>query len=137
VANKKNKLLLNHLIYEYSVSTWHCSEQLPFPQFVHRRCVSRVLLLLLQWNQNHTTLPEMLAARPCGHCTFLQKISSCSSRKPAFVMAVLARKKDPCNMTKQVCLPLNSTSVSYVTVNVDSVCIFEVLEALLMWAKII
>jgi len=30
----------------------------------------------------------------------------------------------------QVCLHLNGTSVSYVTVNVDSLCIFEVLEVL-------
>ena len=54
-------------------------------------CVSSLLLLLMQWNQKHTILPEMHGARPCGHCRFLQKISSCSKRKPVFVTAVLAR----------------------------------------------
>jgi len=70
---------------------WHCPEQFPFPQFVHHKCVSSLLLLLMQWNQKHTTLPEMHGARPCGHCMLLQKIPFSSRRKLVFVMALLAR----------------------------------------------
>jgi hypothetical protein len=46
-------------------------------------------------------LPEMHGAKPCGRCMFLQRISSCSNRKPVFVMAVQARQKDPYNITNR------------------------------------
>ena len=55
------------------------------------------------------------------------------SRQPIFVMVVLARQKEPCNIKKKLRHHLEGTSVKYITVNEDYVYFMCLMLYAVVW----